>query len=140
MLQSEYSALIDSGLGRAAKHFGDITPMVMERFYCTHPEAADSFKYHNLSGTNSLEGDMVANAIAFLMDWPDRQSEVSIAIRSSVPHHIETLHVEPGWYGGLINSVIGLILELVPEGNELERAAWYRVRNQLAQEIQLAIE
>jgi hypothetical protein len=114
--------LLEQSLTRAADVLGDLTPPVMKQYYARYPEAKQAFEHHGLGKRERLEADMMDNVLYSLMTWLERPVEVSIMLYGSVPHHSRTLHVQPDWYQGLLNTAIDLIKETIPEtvGGEIK--------------------
>ena len=127
--------LIERSLERAAETVGDITAPLMARFYAAHPAAEASFEHHGLGKRALLEAEMVGNVLYCLMTWFERPEEIRIILYDSIPHHQETLKVEPGWYEGMLWAGIDLIEETLPEDAADERAAWAAMRAGLAETI-----
>ena len=78
-------ALLDAILERAAEELGDITPLVLDRFYARFPEARDRFEALWPGNAGALEGDMVERALYCIMMWIEARSEIEIMLRESVP-------------------------------------------------------
>lgn len=131
MDRAEKMALLDCGLMRAAEAIGDITPVVMARYYARYPEAAASFDHHGLGNTKSLEGEMVENCLYCVMHCIERPTEVEILLDTSVPHHHFTLDVPIVWYQGLLDTVIDVIAETVPAEAADEQRVWAEIRERL---------
>ena len=64
--------------------------------------------------TSALEHEMVDNCLYCLMHCLDRRAEIEILLESSVPHHHFTLDVSMGWYQGLVDATIDVIVGTVP--------------------------
>jgi hypothetical protein len=127
--------LIERSLERAAETVGDITAPLMARFYAAHPAAEASFEHHGLGKRALLEAEMVGNVLYCLMTWFERPEEIRIILYDSIPHHQETLKVEPGWYEGMLWAGIDLIEDTLPEDADDERAVWEEMRAGLAETI-----
>lgn len=132
---AEKLALVECSLERAADALGDITAPLMARFYAAHPAAQASFDHHGLGKRDLLEAEMVGNVLYCLMTWFERPEEIRIILFDSVPHHLETLKVEPDWYQGMLDAGIDLIAETLPASAADERAVWAEMRSGLAEAI-----
>ena len=128
-------ALIEHSLEREADALGDITAPLMARFYADHPAAEASFEHHGLGKRALLEAEMVGNVLYCLMTWFERPEEIRIILYDSVPHHQETLKVEPDWYEGMLYTGIDLIEATLPDDADDERAAWAAMRAGFAETI-----
>ena len=131
MDRAEKLALLDHSLIRAAEALGDVTPHAMARYYARYPDAAASFEHHGLGKTAALEGEMVENCLYCLMHCLDRRAEIEILLESSVPHHHFTLDVSLGWYQGLVDSTIDVIVATVPADADDEQRLWQEIRERL---------
>ena len=127
--------LLEAGLTRAAETLGDVTVPVISAFYARYPDAQASFRHHSPANPASLEAEMVGNVLYCLMTWFERPEEIRIILYDSVPHHQETLKVDPGWYEGMLWAGIELIEETLPPDAADERAAWEAMRVGLAETI-----
>lgn len=130
--RAEKLELLDRSLMRAAEAVGDITPLVMARYYARHPRAAASFEHHGQGRTAALEGEMVENCLYCLMHCMDRPTEIEILLENSVPHHHFTLEVPLDWYQGLVDATIDVIAKTVPADAGDERALWEEIRRRLS--------
>lgn len=128
MDKAEKLALIEDSLTRAAEQLGDITPLVMDRYYADFPDARASFDRHGLGKTAALEGEMVENCLYCLMTCLDRPMEVEIMLDTSVPHHHFALDVPVSWYQGLVDAVIDVVVATIPPEQVSEGAVWTEVR------------
>jgi hypothetical protein len=131
MVRAEKLALLERGLMRAAEMIGDITPVVMARYYARYPDAAVSFDHHGIGRTAALEAGMVDNCLYCVMYCIERPTEIEILLEGSVPHHHFTLNVPAAWYQGLLDTVIDVIVETVPANTADEQQLWEEVREQL---------
>ena len=131
----DHSSLLDASLERAAETLGDLTAPAMARFYAAWPQARDSFEHHGLGRRERLEAEMVQNALYWAMNWLDRQTEITIHLGSSVPHHEETLKVSVPWYRGLLDAVIDVIVETIPADRTDELELWMRIRRELGEMV-----
>jgi len=120
-------AMIEAGLARAAEALGDVTRPVIELFYSRFPDARASFVHHSPGKPESLEAEMVGNALYYVMIWFENPIEARIAFDSSVPHHRVALDVPPDWYRGFIEAFLDVIEPAAaPQGEEAE--AWAAIR------------
>lgn len=131
MNTAEKSELVESTLTRAAELIGDITPVAMEIYYRRHPNALAAFEVHGLGNRSRLEGTMVENSLHCLMHWLQSPGEIEILLGGSVPHHRDTLHIPPDWYGDLIETTAEVIAQTIPAQNTAELAIWNEVRGDL---------
>lgn len=131
MEHAEKLALLDRSLARAADAIGDVTPVVMARYYARYPEAAASFDHHGMGRTAALEGEMVENCLYCMMYCLERPIEIEILLDSSVPHHHFTLEVPLVWYQGLLDTTIDVIAETVPVDAVDEQRLWKEIRDRL---------
>lgn len=131
MDRAEKMALLDQSLARAAEAIGDITPVVMARYYARFPEAAASFERHGMGRTAALEAEMVDNGLYCLMHCIERPIEIELLLDNSVPHHHFTLQVPIAWYQGLLDAIVDLIAETVPADAADEQRLWDEIRGRL---------
>lgn len=131
MDRAEKLALLDDSLTRAAEVIGDITPVVMARYYTRYPEAVASFEHHGMGRTAALEGEMVENCLYCLMHCIERPTEIEILLDTSVPHHHFTLNVPLTWYQGLLDETIDVIAETIPADAADEQRLWAEIREKL---------
>ena len=131
MDRAEKLALLDDSLTRAAEAIGDITPVVMARYYARYPEAAASFEHHGMGRTAALEGEMVENCLYCLMHCIERPTEIEILLDTSVPHHHFTLNVPLTWYQGLLDETIDVIAETIPADAADDPRLWAEIREKL---------
>lgn len=124
-------AALEASLERAAEQLGDITPHVYETYYRRCPEAKADFDHHFPGDSHPLEGQMVEQALYCLMEWFDSPGEIEIILLSTVPHHIETLHIEPRHFSELINAVCETIVATIPPERSEELAVWKELRGEL---------
>jgi len=124
-------ATLEASLERAAEQFGDITPHVFEVYYRRCPEGRADFEYHFPGHGHPLEGQMVEQALYCLMEWYDSPGEVEIILLGTVPHHIETLHVEPHHFSELIVAVCETIVATIPTDRKDELAVWEELRGEV---------
>ncbi|MBU6266640.1 MAG: hypothetical protein KGN34_03805 [Sphingomonadales bacterium] len=121
-------AVLERGLERAAERLGDPTQPVITAFYARHPEAQAAFERLALGKRANLEGEMVSQVLYCLMTWFESPGEVEIVLMGSVPHHAQTLEVNPAWYEGLIAASCA-VLGADAQGDE--RAVWDAVEADL---------
>lgn len=125
METAEKMELLDASLTRAAEQIGDITPSVMELFYSRYPEAKASFEALAAANNSAqLEGEMVERALFCIMYWFESPGEIEIMLSFSVPHHHDTLSINPAWYSGLIDAVVEIVTATIPPENTAEKAVW----------------
>lgn len=124
-------AALEASLERAAQQLGDITPHVYEAYYRRCPEAKADFEYHFPGDDHPLEGQMVEQALYCLMEWFDSPGEVEIVLLTTVPHHIQTLHIEPRHFSELIVAVCETIVATIPPENADELAVWKELLGEL---------
>jgi hypothetical protein len=126
--RADRGALLDAILTRAADQLGDLTEPVMQRFYRDFGDAKALFEHHGLGKRERLEAEMVETALYSVMTWVERPMEVAIMLYGSVPHHRNTLHVQPEWYCGLLNALIDLLAETIPTGAAAEEQLLAEIR------------
>lgn len=129
-MDAELLPVIEAGLERAADALGDITPLVMARFYARYPEARASFVHHMPNNTDRLEAEMVGNTLYYVMTWFEKPTEARIAFDSSVPHHRVALNVPPDWYRGFIEAFLDVV-EPAAIADDNDRAVWQTLREGL---------
>lgn len=125
---AEKKAALYTSLERAAETLGDVTPHVMTAYYARHPGARETFEYHKCPHTEQLEGEMVEQVIYCLMEWFDSPYEVEIILVNTVPHHIDTLHVRPGYFSDLIEATCDTLVATIPADQAAELAVWTELR------------
>jgi hypothetical protein len=128
MDKAQKLTLLEDSLTRAAEQLGDITPLVMDRYYADFPDARASFDRHGLGKTVALEGEMVENCLYCLMTCLDRPMEIEIMLDTSVPHHQDTLDVPLSWYQGLVDATIAVVAETIPPERADEHAVWAEIQ------------
>ncbi len=128
---TEKKSALETSLERAAELLGDITPHVYDIYYRRCPEAKADFEYHFPGDNHPLEGQMVEQALYCLMEWYDSPGEIEIILLSTVPHHIETLKIEPSHFSELIVAVCETIVSTIPAQNTEELAVWEELRGEL---------
>jgi len=127
----EKKALLASSLERAADRLGDITPHVMAAYYACQPEARQRFEELQAGNPGLLEGQMVEQVLYCLMEWFDSAGEIEIILVTTVPHHIDTLHIPPSFFADLIAAVCDTIVATIPAERRGERAVWDELRREL---------
>ncbi|MDE2435849.1 MAG: hypothetical protein KGM49_06285 [Sphingomonadales bacterium] len=133
MTDMEAPSPMETSLERAVEKLGDIVPLVMARFFATHPEAKASFAHHQPDNPARLQAEMVDNALYILMTWHSRRTEIEITLGTSVPHHVETLKVPTAWYAGLIEATIDVIAEGASPRSFAEHEMWAATRHSLSE-------
>lgn len=121
MNPSERQALLETSLTRAAELLGDITPMVMARYYARFPEALEHFEYHGLGDRESLEGEMVEQILYCLLDYLQSRGAIEIMLLGTVPHHIQTLKIPATLFHGLLDCLCDVVAETIPADSTNER-------------------
>lgn len=117
-------SLVMSTLERAAEMLGDITPLVMDKYYASHPDARERFEYHDPGGRTALAGQMVTQVLYSLMTWFEPGGEIEIMLTTTIPHHIETLEVPPELFIGMLDAVCTVVRDTIPQEASSERTAW----------------
>lgn len=130
--------LLDASLERAAGQLGDITPLVYETYYQRCPEARAKFTELYPGGAERLEGEMVEQALYCLMEWFRSPGEIEIVLLGTVPHHIETLGIEPYLFSELIIAVCDTLEATVPDNAADERAVWAELRGAMLELFKVA--
>lgn len=125
-----------ASMERLAEQRGDITAEVLELYYARFPEARSSFEHHGCGNTAELESRMVNTTAFFLLQWIESRSSLVIEQGTTIPHHHDTLLVGPQWYMGLIDAVLVVLLDSIPEANTDEREMWLNARGEIAQLIE----
>jgi hypothetical protein len=124
-------ALRDTILTRAAEQLGDITPHVFVRYYASCPDALDGFVAHSCGRRQQLEGEMVQQALYCLMEWYEWPGEIEIILLTTIPHHIETLHVTYEHFARLIDTVCETITDTIPAQNANELEVWLELQHEI---------
>lgn len=127
--------LLEASLHRAAEALGDITPLVLARYYARFPEAETAFATLWPGNRAGLEGEMVERTLYCLMTWLDSPGEIEIMLMGSVPHHDATLKVPPQWFGGFLETTAQVIVETIPSDAADELTVWQELRDDLGQLI-----
>jgi len=136
----EKLALVEVSLERAAESIGDITRPVIDLFHARCPEGAAAFAHHGLDDPARLEAVMVENVLYCIMTWFERPEEIRILFYTSVPHHMDTLHVPGALYRELMFAGIDTITSSIPADCVDEIAAWQVMRQDFAELVQTAME
>ena len=131
-LAADRVALVQAGLERLAEQRGDITQAVLDRYYAEQAGARESFVHHGEGDLHGLEARMVSESIYLLLRWVEEPAAVRIDQASTIVHHNDTLKVGPRWYMGLVDAVLAIVLETVPEEAKQERATWMAIRSEIA--------
>lgn len=135
MERQEKTAAVEAILERAAEELGDITPQVMTDYFNRLPQAREMFAEHGGHQEESLQGEMVAQALYCLMYWYRSPAEIEILLRGSVPHHNDTLRVPPEYYGELLQVTAAVVEKSIPAQNIDELSLWGELRQKLAEQI-----
>lgn len=114
-------AQLDNLLEHVADQLGDITPLVMDRFYRDYPEARVLFVDLACGYPERLEASMVESALYCVMTWFERPAEIHIILAEAVPHH-ELLGVPVAQFIGLQVAVIDTIVSALPSDGTHDRA------------------
>ena len=125
-------ALAETSMARLAEQKGDITAPVLERYYRHMPDARTSFIHHGLGNQAELEGRMVAETVFLLLRWAENPAIAKIEQGTTIVHHQDTLVIGPHLYIGLIDAVLGELLETIPPGAQDERELWLTIRAEIA--------
>lgn len=139
MADREKLALVEASLERAAENIGDITRPVMDLFHARCPHGAAAFLHHGLDDPERLEALMVENVLYCIMTWFERPEEIRILFYSSVPHHMDTLHVPADLYRELMFAGIDTIAQSVPADCADEIATWQLMRQDFADLVETAM-
>ena len=123
--------IVESALERAAEQLGDVTPLVMARFFARCPGAEASFVHHWPHNPARLQAEMVDNALYCIMTWFERRTEIEIILYTSVPHHVETLKIPAEWYRELLGATVDILAETCPADAAEEAALWVELRTAL---------
>jgi len=116
--------LLNSSLERTAEKLGDITPNVMERFYARFQDARQCFEELYRGDRQKLEGEMIEQVLYCLMEWYDCPGEIEIVMVTTIPHHVECLHVHPEFFSGLIDAVCDTVVSTIPAEETGELGVW----------------
>jgi len=109
--------IFESVLESAAEKLGDITQPVMNLYYQRFPEAKAAFMHHGFDNTKSLEAAMVETVVYLLMTWFERQVEIEIILRETVPHHVQILNIPLSIFAGLVDCTLDVMESAIPAGN-----------------------
>ncbi|MCW1383296.1 hypothetical protein OLX02_10720 [Novosphingobium sp. KCTC 2891] len=130
MARSRDALLLEAGLERAAEQLGDITPQAMALLESRHPGAAAQFAALAADGrAEALTGMMVEQTLYCIMQWLESRSEIEIILWGSVPHHAETLGIDPILFAGLFAATCDVITAAMTDADEL--ALWARLKTDL---------
>ncbi|HET6538546.1 MAG TPA: hypothetical protein VFG34_10610 [Sphingopyxis sp.] len=131
MTKTEKLEWLEKSLMRAVDVIGDITPIVMARYYAEYPDAVASFERHGAGNRAQLEGLMIENAIYCLTQYIEQPSDIQILLSSSVPHHHFMLGVPTSRYQGLVDATIQTILDGIPPEAASERLVLAEIQDGL---------
>jgi len=126
------SELAELGLDRLSSERGDVTGIVMQRFYRAFPDARASFEHHGLNDVAGLEGRMVAESAFLLLQWSENPAIARIDHGTAVPHHNDTLKIGPHWYMGMVDAFLTVLLETIPGDAIEEYSYWNAMRDEIA--------
>lgn len=129
---AERSTLAERSFERLAKQRGDITEDVLERYYTRYPDGRASFEHHGLGNRAELEGRMISTTAFLLMQWAQDPASTRIEQGTTIVHHQDTLEIGPRLYLGLIDAVLEVLFETIPEDSAEERAFWLSLRGEIA--------
>lgn len=79
---------------------------------------------------------MVEQALYCFMEWYESQGEIEIVLMSTVPHHIQTLQVDPRHFSELMVAVSDTIVATIPPDKADELAVWAELRNDLMELVE----
>ena len=123
MTKSEKQAILEEILYRAADETGDLTPVVMKRFYEGFPESRSLFEHHGGKNCRRMEADMVESALYSLMTWYESPAEIEIMFGHTIPHH-ELLNIPVDIFDGLLTITLAVIEESLDPTNRDHREVW----------------
>lgn len=130
MNNTEKTAVLEDILTHAADTLGDITPLVLERFFHNHPEAQELFKYHGSTNSGRMAEDMVASATYCLTAWFERPEEIEAMFCHTVPHH-EILNINKSHFSGLLAATMQVIEDTLPDDSAAQKAVWKELNDRL---------
>lgn len=100
---------VEEALGHAAEMYGDITPMVMERFYKKYPEVESLFAELSLGRSREMEGEMVTQSIYCLMAIFGNPITTKIMLQEAIVNHLY-LKISCDYFNGLIESTVDVVI------------------------------
>ena len=130
MNNNEKLAVLEEILCRAAEQLGDITPIVLERFFARSPGSKALFDHHGGQNSKRVQADMVESVLYCLMVWFERRTEIEIMFGHTVPHH-EMLNISPDDFAGLLASTMEVIEQTIPASNTTQQAVWAELKTDL---------
>ena len=128
---SDPQALVEISFTRLAEQRGDVTADVIDRYYRHFPGVEESFAHHGMSDVAELEGRMVTATIFMLMQWVENPNATKIEQGTTIVHHQDVLVIGPLWYAGLVDVVLAVLLETVPDDCPNEHAFWRAIREDI---------
>ena len=133
---ADHSDIAERSFERLADAKGDITAEVIARYYENYPDAKASFEHHGLDNVPELEGRMVTETAFLLMQWAAAPAATKLEQGTTICNHQDTLEVGPHWYIGLIDAVLEVLFETIPEHASDERTMWRNIRSELTELIE----
>lgn len=123
--------LVDRILERAADALGDLTPLVMERYYAAMPQAMERFEFHQPVRREKLEGEMIEQALYCLMRWHRERSEIEIILATTVPHHLFALAIPLELFTGMVDAICEVVAGSIPTDNADELQCWHGLHREM---------
>ncbi len=100
---------LEASLEVVVEKYGDITPIVLERYYECHPEAKQLFKDLGYHQAAELECSMVESTLYCLMHLTERPVEIEVMLASTVPHH-DALKIPKEFFVGLVEATVDVVV------------------------------
>lgn len=123
--------IIFRSLEKAADTHGDITPLVYESLFRTHPEAEELFLVKGDAFKTALQDKMVQDAIFSFMEYLEIPEEIEIEFKYTIPQHLD-LGIPVKYFNALLCSVAEVVCDAMPAGElELTSTHWSRLTGKL---------
>jgi hypothetical protein len=122
---------IEEILEIAAERLGDPTEAIFERVRRNLGVPSLRFFETWPADVPKLKGMMVEEAIFCIMNWRTTRAEIEIILVNTIPHHCETLQLEPAVFISLLEASFDVLGEAAHDASGAAKAAWGNLRTDL---------
>lgn len=135
--KEENIKLMEQVLEYAAENVGDVTPIIIERYYKRYPEGKEAFKDHGFDRHMQVAQEMVDSALYCVMSWIERPREIKSIISDTVPHH-RSLKIPDELLESLLDVTYEVLNSGLPTSAEKEKLLLANTVEDLRNEIKVA--